>query len=126
MMDSETQGTGAVLWLSLIISVVPVLIGLALRDWWKSADKGPRTKVIPTAVAFAVLADWACYVLTNGLGSIPGSHTHSVGVQTGGWLEFLSLGLVVAALVGKVARWKLAVAGFLVAASWAASQMVIA
>jgi hypothetical protein len=118
----------AVLWFPLAIAAVwvftpPVLIALALREWWKSPEKGPRAKMIPVSMALALLGDWVFFLVLSALGFIGGFGTHYMTTRSADWFLCFSLLLFGAAFVGKIARGKLAVASFLVFALWAGSEL---
>jgi hypothetical protein len=119
----------AVLWIPTIIAVVwlltpPVLITLAIREWWKSPKKGPRTTIIPITIMVAVLADWGCFLFLCLLGFIGGFGTHFLSIRLPDWFFFFSIALTAAPFAGKIARAKIAFASLLVFALWVGSQMV--
>jgi hypothetical protein len=119
----------AVFWIPTIIAVIwlltpPVLITLAIREWWKAPKKGPRTTIIPITIMVAVLADWACFLLLCVRGFIGGFGTHFLSIRLPGWFFLFSIALIAAPFAGSIARAKVAFASFLVFALWAGSQMV--
>jgi hypothetical protein len=119
----------AVLWIPTIIAVgwlltPPALITLAIREWWKSPKKGPRTTIIPITIMVAVLADWGCFLLLCLLGLIGGFGTHFMTTRLADWFLCFSIALIAAPFAGKIARAKVAFASLLVFALWVGSEMV--
>jgi hypothetical protein len=101
-----------------------VLIALAIRDWKKASGAELRTRVMPIAVALAVLIDWAVFLLLLARGFIGGFGTHYVTTRLANWFVVGSLVLLVVAIATKVARGKLALASLLVFALWVGSEIV--
>jgi hypothetical protein len=102
----------------------PVLIILAIREWWKASGTGLRIKVIPIATALVGLADWSCFVTLFALGCIGGFGSHYVTTRSADWFVYGSLALLGATFGSRVARWKLALASLLMFALWVGSEMV--
>jgi hypothetical protein len=102
----------------------PILIALAIRDWRKADRTVPRTKVMPVAVAVAILADWAAFVLLAALGFIGGFGTHFVTTRMADLFVVMSLLLLVVTIATRVARGKLVLASLLVLALWLGSELV--
>jgi hypothetical protein len=111
--------------IAVIWGLAPVvLIGLAIRDWKKACGTELRTRVMPIAVALAVLIDWAIFLLLLARGFIGGFGTHYVTTRSANWFVIGSLALLVVATATKVARGKLALASLLVFALWVGSEIV--
>jgi len=111
--------------IAVIWALAPaVLIALAIRDWRKADGTGPRTRVMPVAVALAVLVDWAVFLLLLARGFIGGFGTHYVTTRLANWFVVGSLVLLGVAVATKVARGKLALASLLVFALWVGSEIV--
>ena len=102
----------------------PVLIGLAIREWRKASRPGPRTGVIPIAVAIAVLVDWACFLFLLALGFIGGFGSHFITTRRADWFLMASVIILFTSMTSKVAWGKLALASFLVFALWIGSELV--
>jgi len=110
----------AVIW----VLAPALLIALAIRDWRKARGTEPRTRVMPVAVALAVMVDWAVFLLLLARGSIGGFGTHYVTTRLANWFVVGSLVLLGVAITTKVARGKLALASLLVFALWVGSEIV--
>jgi hypothetical protein len=111
--------------IAVIWGLAPVvLIALAIRDWKKADGTELRTRVMPIAVALAVLIDWGVFLLLLTRGFIGGFGTHYVTTRSANWFVIGSLVLLVVAIATKVARGKLALASLLVFALWVGSEIV--
>ena len=102
----------------------PVLLALAIRDWRKVGGTETRTRVMPVAVALAVLVDWAVFLLLFARGFIGGFGTHYVTTPLANWFLGGSVVLVGFAIATNVARGKLALASLLVFGLWVGSEIV--
>jgi hypothetical protein len=101
-----------------------ILIAFAIREWRRARRAKPALSVVSIAVAVAVLADWATFVVLLALGFIGGFGTHNLTGRSVSWFLLPSLALFGITLATKVARGKLAFASFLVFALWAGAVVV--
>jgi hypothetical protein len=101
-----------------------ILIGFAIREWYVAGRAEPRRRLMPIAVALAVLADWASFLVLVALGFIGGFGSHYATTRMANWFIVGSLALLVLAIATRVARGKLALASLLVLALWVGSEVV--
>jgi hypothetical protein len=110
----------AVIW----VLAPAMLSALAIRDWNRTRGTKRGIRVTSLVVALALLVDWAVFLLLLARGFIGGFGTHYITTRLADRFLIGSLALLGIAIGTKVARGKLALAGFLMFALWFGSEMV--